>query len=69
MSEYLAQTELYDLTGYAHTSKQVVWLAEQGIPHLKDNRGRLVVSREHVRGRLEGRTVVRSSGLNLAAIK
>lgn len=69
MSEYLPSNELYDLTGYAHTSKQIIWLAEQGIPYLLDNRNRLVVSREHVRGRLEGRTVVRSSGLNLAAIK
>lgn len=69
MSEYLPSTELYDLTGYAHTSKQMTWLAEQGIPYLLDNRNRLVVSREHVRGRLEGRTVVRSMGINFAAIK
>lgn len=69
MSEYLQSPELHDLTGYAHKSRQIEWLAEQGIPYLLDSRNRLIVSREHVRGRLEGRTVVRSMGINFAAIK
>lgn len=69
MSEYLPSTELHALTGYARMKQQAEWLAEQGIPYLIDSRNRLIVSREHVRGRLEGRVMVRSSGLNLAAIK
>ena len=68
MAEYLPPPELHALTGFARVSAQVEWLATHGIPHRQDGR-RVIVSREHVRAWLEGRTVARSNGLNLAAIK
>lgn len=66
--EYLPPTELHALTGYARHIAQANWLLEHGIPHRVDGR-RVIVSRVHVQAWLEGRTVVRSTGLNLSAIK
>ncbi|MDZ7918478.1 DUF4224 domain-containing protein [Rhodoferax sp.] len=68
MSEYLLPPELHVLTGYARCNGQASWLQQKGIPHKLDGK-RVIVSREHVRGWIEGRTVVTSSGLNLSAIK
>lgn len=68
MAEYLSGPELHTLTGYARSTQQAAWLVEKGIPHKLDGK-RLIVSREHVRGWLEGRTVAISSGLNFGAIK
>ncbi len=68
MSEYLSSSELHTLTGYARSGQQDGWLKEHGIPHRLDGK-RIIVSREHVRAWLEGRTVASSSGLNLAGIK
>lgn len=68
MSEYLSPGELHSLTGYARSGQQSDWLAAQGIPKRLDGK-RVIVSREHVRAWLEGRTVASSNGLNLAAIK
>jgi hypothetical protein len=68
MTEYLPSQELHALTGYARSGQQAEWLAVQGIPHKVDGK-RVIVSREHVRAWLEGRTVVCSKGLNLAGIK
>ncbi|MBK5203835.1 MAG: DUF4224 domain-containing protein [Polaromonas sp.] len=68
MSEYLPPQELHDVTGYARSGQQADWLAQQGIPHKVDGR-RVIVSRIHVQAWLEGRTVVHSTGLNLAGIK
>ncbi len=68
MTEYLAPQELHALTGYARATSQASWLTSKGIPHRLDDR-RIIVSREHVRGWLEGRTVASSQGLNLAGIK
>ena len=67
-SEYLSNTELHQLTGYARSSAQSDWLKNQSIPFLQDKK-RVVVSREHVRARFEGHIVARSNGLNLAGIK
>ena len=67
-SEYLSPGELHLLTGLARSGPQADWLAGKGIPYMLDGR-RVIVSREHVRARLEGRIVARSSGLNLAGIK
>lgn len=71
MTEFLNSTELHDLTGYARPGQQAEWLKDKGIPFREDGERtkRIIVSREHVRNWLEGRTVVTSSGLNLAGIK
>jgi len=68
MTEYLTHLELHQLTGYARAGQQSTWLQSKGIPCRLDGR-RVIVSREHVRGWLEGRTMVASKGLNLAGIK
>ena len=68
MSEYLNPPELHTLTGYARCTDQARWLATKAIPHRLDGK-RVIVSREHVRGWIEGRTVATSSGLNMAGIK
>lgn len=68
MSEYLDKTDLHRLTGYARPAKQIEWLKEKGIPHRVDGI-RVIVSRSHVTGWLEGRTVVSSSGPNWGAIR
>lgn len=68
MSEYLSPGELHHLTAYAQAGKHAVWLKEHAIPYRQDG-SRVIVSREHVRAWLEGRTVASSSGLNLAGIK
>lgn len=68
MSEFLTPPDLHTLTGYARTPLQADWLAQQGIPHRVDGR-RVIVSSAHVQAWLEGRTVARSNGLNLAGIK
>lgn len=72
MSEFLSSTELHALTGYARAGQQAAWLKAEGIPCRIDSSRvpvRVIVSREHVRNWLEGRTVVTSTGLNLAGIK
>lgn len=66
--EFLTTPELHQLTGYAHADKQTAWLKFRGIPHRTDGR-RVIVSRVHVRDWLEGKTVVISSGVNLAGVK
>lgn len=66
--EYLSSAELHELTGFARVAAQAEWLSEKNIPYLQDGK-RVIVSREHVRQRIEGRIVARSSGLNLRAIK
>lgn len=68
MTEYLPPPDLHVLTGFARVTAQADWLASQGIPHRVDGK-RVIVSRVHVQSWLEGRTVVRSNGLNLAGIK
>lgn len=68
MNELYAPQELHTLTDYARAGQQAAWLAERGIPHRVDGR-RVIVSRVHVQAWLEGRTVVHSTGLNLAGIK
>ncbi len=68
MPEYLPPLELHALTGFARAPAQADWLLRHGIPHRVDGK-RVIVSRIHVQSWLEGRTVVRSNGLNLAGIK
>lgn len=67
MNEYLNQSELHQLTGYARPTSQANWLKEKAVAHRLDGR-RVIVSRVHVQAWLEGRNVV-SSGLNLAALR
>lgn len=68
MTEYLPPTEIHALTGFARVAAQAAWLTTNGIPHKVDGR-RVIISRVHVQSWLEGRTLVRSAGLNLAGIK
>lgn len=67
-SEFLSSAELRELTDYAHAKQQAEWLAQRGIPHKLEAR-RVVLSRVHVRGWLEGRPMVAGGGVNFAAIK
>lgn len=69
MSALLSQTELHKLTGYARVTAQAGWLKDHGIPHRLVDGRRLLVSDTHVQAWLEGRTVVHSTGLNLAGIR
>jgi hypothetical protein len=64
----LTPDELAKLTGKAWSRHQSAWLVEQGIPHRMDGK-RVLVSHRHVDQWLEGRSMVRSQGLNLAAIR
>lgn len=66
-TEYLPPPELHDLTHYKQAKAQAHWLQERAIPHRLDGR-RVIVSREHVRGWLEGRTVA-TGGINFAAVR
>ena len=68
MSELLTQKEIAHLTNCAWSRHQSAWLTEQGIPHRVDGK-RILVSHKHVDAWLEGRNMVRSQGLNLAAIR
>ena len=68
MSEYLNSSDLHSLTGYARSGKQAEWLKASGIPHRVDG-ARIIVSHQHVRGWLEGRTVASSQGPNWSAVK
>lgn len=68
MSEYLSATEVRDLTDSARRAEQQRRLGELGIPFLVSGR-RIVVSREHVRARLEGRTVRATGAPNLALVR
>jgi hypothetical protein len=61
--------ELRDLTGKRRQDVQVQFLQTEGLPH-KERRGRLLVSRVHVRDWLAGRPLPRPSvGVNLAALE
>ena len=60
--------EIKRLTAAAKSPGQSAWLKEQGIPHRVDGK-RVIVSREHVRAWLEGRTVQQSTGPNWGALK
>ena len=66
MTEYLPPPELHTLTGYARPIQQARWLKDKGIHHRVDGK-RVIVSREHVRAWLEGKSIV-SGGLNMSAI-
>ena len=66
MTEYLPPPELHSLTGYARPTQQATWLKDKGIAHRVDGK-RIIVSREHVRAWLEGKSVA-TGGLNMGAI-
>lgn len=68
MSEYLSSQELHQLTGYARTTQQSAWLKFRGIPFKQDG-ARIIVSRVHVQGWLEGRQTMARNGMNVAAIR
>jgi hypothetical protein len=57
--EFLDKPELHQLTGHARAVAQAEWLESHGIPHLLEGK-RLVVSRVHVRARLEGKPLALS---------
>lgn len=54
--EFLNQTELHQLTGYARSSLQAAWLKERGIVHKLEG-NRLIVMHRHVQAWLEGKPV------------
>lgn len=64
--EFLAPSELHQLTGAARVAAQGDWLTAQAVPHKLVDR-RLIVSRVHVRAWLEGRSIITSKGPNWAA--
>lgn len=64
----LTPDEVADLTGKIWSRHQSAWLVEMGIPHRLDGR-RVIVSQKHVDQWLEGRTMVRSTGLALERIR
>lgn len=66
MTEYLPPPELHSLTGYARPGQQAAWLKDKAIPHRVDGK-RIIVSREHVRAWLEGKSIA-TGGLNMSAI-
>jgi hypothetical protein len=67
-SEFLSADELRDLTQRARRADQAAELTAMGIPHL-EQRGRLLVSRFHVRERLAGHTMAQGQGINWSAIR
>ncbi|MCJ0764152.1 DUF4224 domain-containing protein [Variovorax terrae] len=67
-SEFLAATELRDLTGFARSTAQIAWLQVKGVPHRADGR-RVIVSRVLVREWLQGRQAVTSKGPNWSSVK
>jgi hypothetical protein len=67
MSEFLNQTELHTLTGYARTGAQSTWLKERGIVHKLDG-SRLIVMHRHVQAWMEGRHIA-SGVFNRSLIK
>lgn len=67
MSEFLNQTELHQLTGYARTPKQAEWLKERGIVHKLENQ-RIIAMHRHVQAWMEGRHVA-SGVFNRSLIK
>ena len=68
MSEYLDNTDLHKLTGYARPGKQAEWLKANGVAHRVDG-ARIIVSHVHARMWLEGRTVTHSTGPNWGTVK
>lgn len=66
MTEYLPPPELQSLTACKQPAKQATWLKDKAIPHRVDGK-RIIVSREHVRAWLEGKSVA-TGGLNMGAI-
>lgn len=68
MSEFLGNQELHQLTGYARAAQQAAWLKFRGIPHKQDG-PRIIVSRVHVQGWLEGKPTIQRHGMNVAAIR
>ena len=63
-SEFLAPSELRELTGYAHREQQERVLTERAIPY-KDVGRRLLVSRYHVREWIAGRATRTTAGPRL----
>jgi hypothetical protein len=68
MSEFLSQSDLNTLTGYARPSKQTQWLKEQGIPHKVDG-VRVIVTSRHATNWIEGRTVVCPGEFDWSSVK
>ena len=58
--EFLNAAELHQLTGYARCKQQAAWLHAEGIPH-QVRGSRVIVSRAHARGWLEGKPQVVTS--------
>lgn len=46
-SKYLGRYELRELTGTPIRARQILWLAQQGWPHVVDVHGRVLVARAY----------------------
>ena len=68
MSEFLAPSELRDLTGRARRDGQQRWMSEKGVPFRTDG-ARVIVSRYHVRDWLAGRTIAPLRGVDLSGVR
>ncbi|MCA7893163.1 MULTISPECIES: DUF4224 domain-containing protein [Burkholderia] len=44
---YLGRQELRELTGTPQRARQILWLAQQGWPHVVDVHGRVLVARAY----------------------
>lgn len=66
--EFLSPDELRDLTQRARREAQAQELDAMGIPHMTQ-RGRLLVSRFHVRERLAGRSMAPVRRPNLEIVR
>jgi hypothetical protein len=47
MEKYLGRNELRELTGTPIRARQLLWLAQQGWPHVVDVHGRVLVARAY----------------------
>ena len=66
--EFLASSEVKDLTGCARPDDQAAELERQRIPH-KRRGNRVLVSRFHIRQWLAGNPVTTSRGVDLSLVK
>lgn len=66
MSLYLTSEEIFELSGYVQPSKQIKWLAKNGIRHFVRRDGRVRVVRSDLAQRQAPPTV--TTGPNFAAL-
>ena len=68
MTGFLTKEERRELTGYRNKNPQIAWLKSKGLPFQIDE-DRLIVMRTHVQQWIEGKPLIKSTGVNFAAVK